>query len=214
MGRTGIVLLALLGCVTGLRAFEPSLDATSLADAVQIGQSTIDDTRTRFHAPYHVEVTQLPVDAIDVVTPFRRVALDAEAQKRAGGRLYGQREALALLGDTPSRVDVVIDLTFHPLNNYVGVPDYKVTLVDAAGRVIEPTGMSRAPRFGPRLSGTLPYPYLTGGAGPQNGTTLSGGLVVASFDGAALEPRGTYTVVIRESGKDVAKASIDFGRLR
>jgi hypothetical protein len=80
--------------------------------------------------------------------------------------------------------------------------------------VIQPTGSSRAPRFGPRLSGTLPYPYITGGAGPQNGTTLSGGLVVASFDGAALEPRGTYTVVIRESGKDVAKASIDFGRLR
>lgn len=214
MGRTGLVLLALLGCGAAVSAFEPSLDGTSLAEAVQIGQSNIDDTRSRFHTAYHVELTQLPVDALDVVTPFRRVALDAEAQKRAGGRLYGQREALALLGDTPSRVDIVIDLTFHPLNNYVGVPDYTVTLVNAAGMVIQPTGSSRAPRFGPRLSGTLPYPYITGGAGPQNGTTLTGGLVVASFDGTALDPRGTYLVVIRESGKDVAKTSVDFGRLR
>ena len=43
---------------------------------------------------------------------------------------------------------------------------------------------------------------------------MLGGSVVASFDGAALDPRGTYVVLIRESGKDVAKATVDLARLR
>jgi len=214
MARTGLVLTALVACTSAAGAFEQSLDPQALAEAIEIGQSRIDDMRSRFHATYRIEVVQPPVDYIEVVTPFRRIALDAEAHARAGERLYGQREALATLGDAPSRVDLVVELTFHPLNNYVGVPDFKVSLVGAGGSRIEPVAISRAPRFGPRLSSALPYPYLTGGAGPQNGNSLSGGLVVASFDGKALDPNGAYVVLIRESGKDVAKASVNFGRLR
>ena len=213
MARTGL-LIALLAGGAALAAFEQSLDPQALAEAIEIGQSRIDDMRSRFHAPYRVEVMQPPVDYIDVVTPFRRIALDAEAHSRAGQGLYGQREALALLGDNPSRVDLVVELTFHPLNNFVGVPDFTVTLVGAGGAATQPSAISRAPRFGPRLSGTLPYPYLTGGAGPQNGDALTGGMVVASFDGTALDAQGAYVVLIRESGKDVAKASVNFGRLR
>jgi len=214
MGRTGLAITLLLLAGSGAAAFEQALDPRSLADAVELGQSRIDDMRSRFHATYRVEVNQPPVDTIDVVTPFRRIALDAEARTRAGERLYGQREALSTLGDNPSRVDVVVELTFHPLNNYVGVPDFTVTLVSAGGVRIEPTAISRAPRFGPRLSSALPYPYLTGGAGPQNGNALTGGLVVGSFDGKALDPNGTYIVLIREAGKDAAKAMVNFARLR
>ena len=214
MGRTGLVLAALLISSAAAGAFEQALDPRSLADAIELGVSRIDDMRSRFHAVYRVEVMQPPVDTIDVVTPFRRIALDAEAHTRAGERLYGQREALAALGDNPSRVDIVVDLTFHPLNNYVGVPEFTVTLLAPGGARIEPAAISRAPRFGPRLSTGLPYPYLTGGAGPQSGTALTGGLVVAGFDGRALDPNGTYVLLIREGAKDVAKASVNFGRLR
>jgi len=100
--RTCIVLAALLACSGAVAAFDQALDAQSLAEAIQIGSSRIDDTRSRFHAPYRVEAAQPPVDYIDVVTPFRRVVLDAEAHTRAGERLYGQREAVATLGDAPS----------------------------------------------------------------------------------------------------------------
>jgi hypothetical protein len=37
---------------------------------------------------------------------------------------------------------------------------------------------------------------------------------VATFDGATLDPRGTYGIVIREGGKDLAKTSVNFTRLR
>ncbi len=216
MGRTGVLLALLLtlGAAAG-GAFEQALDPRSLAEAIELGQSRIDDMRSRAHAAYHIDVMQPPVDYLEVVTPFRRVAIDAEAHTRAGERLYGQREALALLGDNPSRVDIVAELTFHPLNNYVGVPDFTIALVPAGGAAIQPRSSSRLPRFGPRLSGTpLPYPYVTGAPGQQGSQPLLGGSVTATFDGASLDPRGRYVVLIRESGKDVAKASVDFGRLR
>ena len=213
MGRTGALVIALLACATAVAAFEQALDPQSLADAIQIGSSRIDDTRSRFHAPYRVEVMQPPVDDVEVVTPFRRIVLDAEGRGRAGERLYGQREAIATLGDNPSRVDLVVDLTFHPLNNYLGVPEYTVTLLAPGGTAIQPMAISRMPRFGPRLSGTLPYPYSAGGTA-AHGEAVSGGIVVAVFDGAALDPRGTYVLSVREGGKDIAKTSVNLGRLR
>src|SRR6186997_2563841 len=100
MARTDVVVVVVLAAFTAaVSAFEPSLDPRSLADAIDLGQSRIDDMRSRFHAAYHIEVMQAPVDYIEVVTPFRRITLDAEAHTRAGDRLYGQREALATLGD-------------------------------------------------------------------------------------------------------------------
>src|SRR5258705_5141998 len=215
MGRTGLVLAALLASGAAARAFEQALDPRSLADAIELGQSRIDDMRSRFHAPYRIDVRQPPVDYLDVVTPFRRIALDAEARTRAGERLYGQREALATLGDNPSRLDVVVELTFHPLNNYVGVPAFTVSLVPPGGRPTEPRTISRVPRFGPRLSGMpLPYPCVTNSAAPQGSQPLLGGSIVAAFDGTALDARGTYVVLVRDSGKDVAKATMDLTRLR
>jgi hypothetical protein len=216
MARTDVaVFAAVLALSVHAGAFEPSLDPRSLADAVELGQSRIDDVRSRFHATYHVEVMQPPVDYIEVVTPFRRIALDAEAHTRAGERLYGQREALATLGDNPSRVDIIVELTFHPLNNYVGVPGFTVSLVPSGGMPIEPRTISRMPRFGPRLSGvSLPYPYVTAAPAPQGSQPLLGGSTVASFDGTGLDARGTYTILVRESGKDIAKAMVDFARLR
>ena len=214
MGRTGLVFALVLACAAAGAAFDQALDPQSLADAVQIGSSRIDDARSRFHAPYHLEVMQPPVDFVDVVTPFRRIVLDAESRTRAGERLYGQREAIATLGDNPSRVDLVVDLTFHPLNNYLGVPEYTVTLQTPAGMAIQPVTMARMPRYGPRISGTLPYPYVAGGTAAQNGQAPSGGLVVAVFDGRALDPHGTYVMSVKEGGKEIAKASINLERLR
>jgi len=216
MERTGIALAALLASHVTVGAFEQALDPPSLAEAIEIGQSRIDDVRSRFHASYRIDVMQAPVDYIEVVTPFRRIALDAEAHTRAGERLYGQREALATLGDNPSRLDLIAELTFHPLNNYVGVPDFTVSLVAAAGTAVTPRSIDRVPRFGPRVSGMpLPYPYVGGTTGaPQGSQPLLGASVVATFDGAALDPRGAYVMLIRESGKEVAKASVNLARLR
>jgi len=216
MARTGLFLIALFAASAGVVAFEPALSLQSLSEAIDIGQSRIDDVRSRFHAAYRIDVMQPPVDYIEVVTPFRRIALEAEAHAHAGDRLYGQHDALALLGDDPARVDIVAELTFHPLNNFVGVPDYSVTLRPIPdGPPLLPQRISRFPRFGPRLSGTpLPYPYTVAPPAPNGSQPLLGGSLVATFDGKTLDPQGTYWVVVSDQAKELARARVDFSRLR
>jgi hypothetical protein len=60
----------------------------------------------------------------------------------------------------------------------------------------------------------LPYPYVANSAPPQGSQPLLGGSIVATFEGTALDPRGTYGVLVRDGGKDVAKATADFARFR
>jgi hypothetical protein len=215
MARTGLLVIAVFAATTSLLSFERTLDPRSLSDAIDMGQSRIDDLRSRLHALYHVEVARAPIDYIEVVTPFRRVALEAEARTRAGERLFGQRQALATLGTDPSRVDIVIEMTFHPLNTFVGVPAYAVTLqalVDAPPLL--PQQISHIPRFGPRLSAARPYPYSVGTPPQKGGQPLLGGTIVATFDGLALDAQGSYVAVITDSGKELARARVDFAEMR
>ena len=64
--------------------------------------------RTRGRRPFRREGEEdrrwVLLDYVDVVTPFRRVVLAAEARLRAGERLFGQREALAVLDSAPEAV--------------------------------------------------------------------------------------------------------------
>ena len=216
MGRTGVMLVLVAASVATLAAFQPTLDPASLADAIVLGQTTSDSTRANFHAPYRVNVGVAPVDDIEVVTPFRRIVLDAETQARAGNRgSYGQRVALATLGDDPSRVDIVVELTFSPLNNYVGVPGFVVTLVPQNGDPISARTIRSLARFGPKLGGsTLVYPYATGTPQVRGKEPLSGGMVIAKFDGKANEPNGGYVVMVTGRVGEPAKARVDFSKLR
>ena len=216
MGRTGIMFVLVAAAVATLAAFRPTLDPTSLTDAILLGQTTSDSARASFHAPYHVDVGAAPVDDIEIVTPFRRIVLDAESQARAGNRgSYGQRAALATLGDDPSRVDIVVELTFSPLNNYVGVPDFVVTLVPQSGEPIPSRTIERLSRFGPKLGGsTLAYPYTTGTPQVRGKEPLAGGMIIATFDGKALESNGVYVVMVTGRQGEPAKARVDFSKLR
>jgi hypothetical protein len=224
VARTGLLFTTLLIASATVCAFEQTLDPMRLAEAIYIGQSRIDDVRSRFHAAYHVDIAMAPVDYAEIVTPFRRIALEAEATTRAGARLYGQREALASLGDDPGRLDVVVELTFHPLNTYVGVPDFQIRLQPVAtGMAIEPKQVSRVPRFGPRLAGSpLAFPYTAGASTtgvftpPARGTAqpLLGGRLIANFDGGALMSGGTYWILISDAGKELARGRVDLTGLR
>jgi hypothetical protein len=215
MGRTGLLLVFLAAPNVLVAAFDATLNPASLSDAILTGQTTSDSTRASFHAPYHFNVGVPPIDDIEVVTPFRRIVLDAESHARAGNRSYGQRLALETLGDDPSRVDIVAELTFHPLNTYLGVPDFVVTLVPQAGDPIKARTIERLSRFGPKVGGAvLPYPYTTGT--PQTGgkQPLQGGMIVATFDGKALDAKGVYVVMVTGREGEPGKARVDFSKLR
>jgi hypothetical protein len=203
----GLLILGIVfGASAGARAIELTLTARALAEAIDLGQTRVTALRTRAHAAYRVPVSRAPVDYLEVITPFRRVALAAE--ERGSSRRFGQRDALALLDAAPNRVDLIVELTFHPLNTYVAVPTYEVRLLaagDARAAAIVPAALERIPRSGPRVEGmpqSLPF------SGP-----LTGGKLIAQLDGAALVA-GVYDVLVVEAGTEIARARVDFRGMR
>lgn len=195
-------------------AYDATLGPDAIAEAIRIGQSRIERVRVDYHQPYRIDVGRAPVDYIDLVTPFRRVVLAAEERARQGDRRFGQREALGVLQEQRGRVTVFVELTFHPLNTYVGVPPYAVALAQAGSpERVTAIDTQRIPRFGPRLAGTpLPFPQTP--VLPSAGQPVLGGTLVAGFDSGRLDAAGFYDIVIEESGKALTRTAVDLGKLR
>jgi hypothetical protein len=206
-----IALLLVLAAGVGAGAVELLLGPRALTEALDIGHSRIDSIRTRFHEPYRLIVARPPVDEIHVITPFRRVALAAESRARLGDRLFGQREARAALAEAPEQIDLLIELTFHPQNTFIGVPPYQVRLLPAVAATApaEPREVSYVPRFGPRIQGLPPMttPSITG-------QPLTGGTIVVQLDGRAVDLNGLYDVIVLDGTKELARARLDFSALR
>jgi len=209
------LLLAVLFAGSAVAGFEPTLDRRLIDDAIAIGQSRIEAVRTRYHQPYRIQVARLPIDYIDIVTPFRRVALLADERARAGDRLC-QREAIAASGDRSRLVEFLVEMTFHPLNVFIGVPAYDVELKAAASVTpIKPLQVSRIPRFGARIEGVpLPSPSPAAPNLPGGGQPLVGGTIAAGFGAGVLSPNGVYEVVVSEKGKELARALVNLAALR
>jgi len=200
-----------------LGAMQPVLDADAIQDALAIGQSRLEVERARFQQPYRVVVGTAPIDYVEVVTPFRRVELAAEARLAAGDRTFGQREAREMLAAAADQLDVDIELTFHPLNTYIGVPNYGVVLVAAGeSQRVPPLDVERIPRYGPRVDGlpsVLPQPAAAV-LRRREAQPLTGGTVIGHFDARALDANGSYVVVMVEGEQEVGRATVDLARMR
>ena len=206
-----IVLFLVLAAVAGTGTVELTLGPRALTEALDIGQSRIESLRTRFHQPYRLFVGRPPVDEIHVITPFRRVALAAESRARLGDRLFGQREARATLAEAPEQIDLLIELTFHPQNTFIGVPPYQVRLLPAVAATppAEPRDVAYVPRFGPRIEGLPPLTTPS-----ISGQPLTGGTIVVHLDGRAVGVNGIYDVLVLDGTKELARARVDFGAMR
>jgi hypothetical protein len=209
--RLLVAILLALVAGAGAGAVELVLSPRALTEALDIGQSRIDSLRTRFHEPYRLVVARPPVDEIHVITPFRRVALAAESRARLGDRLFGQREARATLAEAPEQIDLLIELTFHPQNTFIGVPPYQVRLLPAVAATApaEPRDVSYVPRFGPRIQGLPPMTTP-----PVAGQPLTGGTIVVQLDGRAVDLNGLYDVMVLDGTRELARARLDFRAVR
>ncbi len=202
-------------CATAAGAVQLTLDRRAIEEAIYIGQSRIESERTRFHVPYRVRVNQPPVDWIDVITPFHRVELAAETNARSGGRIFGQREAMDALREAPNQIDLVIEMSFHPLNTFVAVPSYQVEVIPPGGQRISPRRLDRFPRFGPRADSTgptLPTPNAIAVFG--GGLPVVGGTMIAAFDGSTFDPNQRIEVVVLDGKMELMRAGLDLAKMR
>jgi hypothetical protein len=204
---------------TRVGAVDLRLDPAAISQALSLGQTAITADQTRFHRPYRVDVSRPPVDYVEVVTPFRRIVLAAQARARAGDRRWGQRQAIELEAASPGQVDVYGELTFHPLNSFVMVPLYRMRVVLPSGGLMEPRNTSSMPRYGPRVDGGLvpftPTP-LPGGPVPGRSQPMLGATIVASFDGNALVAActGRCDLLIEEEGKTRVQVPLSLADLK
>lgn len=214
MKRLGAVVVGcLVSAVVSSQAIQIKLDRRAMEEAIYIGQSRIESDRTRFHAPYRVRVMRPPIGWIDVITPFHRVELAAESNARRGGRMFSQQEALAVMKDAVDQIDLLIEMSFHPLNTFVAVPPYQVEIFLPGGRRVEPKRTERFPRFGPRAESdsgpAMPNPAPFGG-----GQTVVGGTILAPLDGSGFDPNQRIEVVVLDGKTELARTPIDLGKMR
>lgn len=211
--RPALVLIVLL-TIAPPRAAQRTLALPEIDEAIRTGQTRIAADRAKFHLPYRILVNHAPVDYVEVITPFRRVALAADERAQLGDRSFGQRQALDLLGSAGGQFDFVVELTFHPLNTYVGIPPYDVLLLRDAVRVM-PATLDRQPRFGARVEGFPPaLPTPGGRIAAGRAQPILGGTLTARFAGEAIDPAGVMTLIVSEQGAELARIPVDLGRLR
>ena len=216
--------VVVIGCWLGAAgaAFQPTIDSRAIDEAIRIGFSRVDGERLAFHRPYRLDVGRAPVDWVDLITPFRRVALEAETRAAGGSRTFGERDALQVLAAAGQQIDVVVEMTFHPQNTFVGVPAYVVTLeeVPAAPTTrpparVQPASAEPVPRFLPRLGTTLlPFPYDGARRALRGTEPVLGGLILNRFSTRTLNASGRYDVLVLDGGREIARARVDFSALR
>jgi hypothetical protein len=215
-----VAILAAVAATVPARAIETSLDRRAIEQALYIAHSSIQSTRFQFHADYRFTVAKPPIDFVEIVSPFRRLVLEAETSFRQGRRMFGQREALAALQPDPDRVEVYVELTFHPMNTLVNIPEYDVELapVGASGERVRPGTIDRLPRFGPRLEGEsypFPYPYPVAPRAPAGTEPLLGGTLIARFHATGIDPKGVYEVVVRQGQQELGRTwRVNLAQLR
>ena len=207
-----IVMTACTAAAPAARV-QTDLDLPAVDEALMMIRAGGASERARFHERYRVIVGRAPVDYLDVVTPFRRIILAGSARASAGDRSFGQRQALEMMKTSGGRLDIYLELTFHPLNTYISVPAYDVTLVADDGTVVAAVEQTHVLRWTPRLE-SLPAVPLPSRPSIPGGAQLLGATVVAQFELKALNARGAYDVVFGLEKKEAGRARIDLGPMR
>jgi hypothetical protein len=207
-------LLTVLFAVGTVDGYEPVLGLRAIDEAIAIGQSQNDSARRRYHERYRLLVGRAPVDYIDVLTPFRRIVMAAEERAVAGNRVFSERDALTILTERPEPIELFVELTFHPMNTYLGVPGFDLALlpVGTAARV-QPYELLRVPRYGARLEGQR-YAYFVAPNPPVGGQPMLGGTLIGRFHARSVETAGIYDVLITEGEKELARARLNLGMLQ
>src|SRR5262245_22832799 len=213
--RAGLatVFVALVASQASTGAVQTTVDFAAIDEALTLARVSTDTARARFHEAYRLIAARAPVDYLEVVSPFRRIVLAAQQRAAAGDRTFGQRQAIEILAKAGNQIDIYVEMTFNPLNTYIGVPEYEVVLGGRGNTRVAARSIDRLSRWTPRIDG-LPAAVPSGGSGPPLGQPLLGATLIARFDLQSIDPEGSYDVVISERGDVLASVKLDLARLR
>jgi hypothetical protein len=217
----GAAIAVLTAVAPPTQAIEANLPMQGVDDAIVFARMARHDVRRAFHDRY-IRTPGGTVTRISLVSEYRRVVLRTEERIRLGNRNYTVRQMTDELDPWRGQLEVIVDLTFHPQNTYVGVPLIDVLLApldgegDRTPRIAEKT--DRIPRFGgffdppPPDAPWWPFPPPAETVTVRR-ETVTGGWVLARFDAAPLAS-GRYDVVVKDAATTLGSAAFDLGALR
>jgi hypothetical protein len=182
-------------------AIELDENAAKIDAALEIARKP-EAERATFHKPYIMATSSPIVESIEIITEFRRLVKIAEARIADGDRFFAQNTLAAQEAIRPFQhhVSVVAHVRFHPQNTYVVGPPVDVVVLD---------GFEPVPRLD--LQSQTEFGFASGKPKPQ--LPVVGVTTEAVFD-ADVVGQNYHTIVVRVETKDVARLTIDFGRLQ
>jgi hypothetical protein len=122
---------------------------------------------------------------------------------------------MAMLAEAPAQIDVLVEMSFHPQNTFVGMPLYQAAFLAADGEVIPPRQIARYPRFGPRPESSTPaLPAADAMPVLGDGQPILGGTIVAAFDGRLLNVAGRQDLVVLDGTNELTRVAIELGKMR
>lgn len=199
--------VAVCAASSAVRAIDRPLTALEINRALALARWPHSDAeRARFHGQYVFAVNTPPieswaVDQVEIVTPFRRVELMAEAHQQANdlwGR-GGTQDVEQAIRPWRDRVSIIVRVRLLPTLRYVtGVPPIDVAL--AGPGPVAPIGLRRTPL------------YANWGLDAPGARAITGGLIDAIFDAAAIG-QTTQPVVAVWNGRTLARVGVNFGAL-
>lgn len=200
------------------RAVTGHLDREAIDAAIVFARQATRDERRTFHDAYQARPGGA-VRRISIVSEHRRVVLLVEEKMRNLDRNYGVAQMTQALMPWRGLVEVIVELTFHPQNNFIGVPLIDVLAVPLETSMpIVPEAVERRPRFGqfwdpPPMDAPwwpFPPPNAPRIAGSE---PLTGGWVFARFDVAPFA-KGRFEIVVKDGAATLGKAEFDATALR
>ena len=162
-------------------------------------------TRTAFHAPYLLAVSEPTIEHLEVITEFRRFVLAAEEQLKLGNWMMARggfdpkgRTLKDVLRPVSGQVSIRARLKFHPQNSYKNLPPFDLL-------VGEPTLLAINASRTPHITTV----QVDGGTIE----VIQGATIETFYNAPTINDRVLPVRMIFE-GQEIARVSVDFSRVQ
>ena len=191
-------VLAALMCAGSAQAIDIDVSQQDMEQVLTIARGT-DTVRDAFHAPYLLATGDRTLDRLEVITERRRLAFIAAERIAIGDPLFtrGTLRAEEALRPWRRKVSIAARFSFPPNNAYTVAPPVDISLTGGPAQRLD------------LKSETL---FALPSTNPAQPIPVVGARGEALFDAVSLA-RATRTLVVRLGDRDIARVTVDFGRI-